>query len=111
MAQTRILCSVPRSLSNPHGTPLAFSSNPWAVGEQHQEPASGGKAKQSSLQVRDYKFCGACEERFNKGGEAWILNKIPQNYGDPFWLHTLLNSKTPLVNGNDLLFPQASIPE
>ena len=65
---------------------------------------AGGKAKQSSLQVRDYKFCGACEERFNKGGEAWILNKIPQNYGDPFWLHTLLNSKTPIVNGNDLLF-------
>ena len=49
---------------------------------------TGGKAKQSSLQVRDYKFCGACEERFNQGGEAWILNKIPQNYGDPFWLHT-----------------------
>src|SRR5438445_6541382 len=24
---------VPRSLSNPHGTPLAFSSNPWAVGD------------------------------------------------------------------------------
>jgi hypothetical protein len=72
---------------------------------------SGGKAKQSSLQVRDYKFCGACEGRLNKGGEAWILNKIPQNYGDPFWLHTLLNSKTPIVNGNDLLFPQASIPE
>jgi hypothetical protein len=44
---------------------------------------SAGKAKQSSLQVRDYKFCGACEERFNKGGETWILNKIAQNYGDP----------------------------
>ena len=72
---------------------------------------SGGEAKQSSLQVRDYKFCGACEERFNSGGEAWVLNKIPQNYGDPFWLHTLLNSRTPRVNGNDLLFPQASIPE
>ena len=65
---------------------------------------SGGKAKQSSLQVRDYKFCGACEERFNKGGEAWILNKIPQNHGEPFWLHTLLNSNTPTVNGDDLLF-------
>jgi hypothetical protein len=46
---------------------------------------SGGKAKQRSLQVRDYKFCGTFEERFNKGGEAWILNKISQNYGDPLW--------------------------
>jgi hypothetical protein len=33
----------------------------------------------SSLQVRDYKFGGVCEERFNKGGESWILKKIPQN--------------------------------
>jgi hypothetical protein len=72
---------------------------------------SGGKAKQSSLQIRDHKFCGACEERLNKGGEAWILSKIPQNYDDPFWLHTLLNSKVPIVNGDDRLFPQASIPE
>jgi hypothetical protein len=51
-----------------------------------------------------------CEERFNKGGEAWILNKIPQNYGEPFWLHTLLNSKAPTVNGDDLLFSQSGIP-
>src|SRR5438094_3704486 len=71
---------------------------------------SGGKAKQSSLQVRDYKFCGACEERFNKGGEAWILNKIPQNYGDPFWLPTLLNSKTPLLNPHHLLLPHPRPP-
>ena len=72
---------------------------------------SGGKAKQSSLQVRDYKFCGACEERFNKGGEAWVLSKIPQNYGDTWWLHTLLNSKKQIANGSDRLFPQGSIPE
>jgi hypothetical protein len=71
---------------------------------------SGSKAKQSSLQVRDYKFCGACEERFNKGGEAWILNNIPP-HGHPFWVHNLLNSRTPIVSGSDLLFPQASIPE
>jgi hypothetical protein len=84
-----------------------------ATGLKNPNPVilSGGKAKQSSLQVRDYKFCGACEERFNKGGERWILSKIPKNYGDPFWLHTLLNSKTPIVNGGDLLLPQASIPE
>jgi hypothetical protein len=72
---------------------------------------TGGQARQSSLQVRDYKFYGTREERFNKGGEEWILNNVPQKYGDPFWLHALLSSKTPIVNGNDLLFPQVSIPE
>jgi|SRR5205809_3343112 len=24
-------------------------------------------------QVRDYVFCAACEDRFNKNGETWIL--------------------------------------
>jgi hypothetical protein len=70
---------------------------------------SGGKAKQARCRSGITNFAGACEERFNKGGEAWILNKIPQNYGEPFWLHTLLNSKTPTVNGDDLLFSQAGI--
>jgi len=107
------LCHAVADLRDSHYLPKSGYKKMRASDLKNPNPVvlSGGKAKQSSLQVRDYKFCGACEERFNKGGEAWILNKIPQNYGDPFWLHTLLNSKTPIVNGNDLLFPQASIPE
>ena len=107
------LCHAVADLRDSHYLPKSGYKKMHASDLKNPNPVvlSGGKAKQSSLQVRDYKFCGACEARFNKGGEAWILNKIPQNYGDPFWLHTLLNSKTPIVNGNDLLFPQASIPE
>src|SRR5438552_2766500 len=45
---------VPRSLSNPHGTPLAFSSNPWAVGdaaewEQNQAGIRRGEAPQGGV--------------------------------------------------------------
>src|SRR6266567_8841196 len=43
---------VPRSLSNPHGTPLAFSSNPWAVGdaaEWEQNQAGRSSARRSGL--------------------------------------------------------------
>jgi hypothetical protein len=65
---------------------------------------SGGKAKQA-------RFAVPARNGTIKGGEAWILNKIPQNYGEPFWLHTLSNSKTPTVTGDDLLFYLAGIPE
>src|SRR6266702_3977597 len=43
---------VPRSLSNPHRTPLAFSSNPWAVGdaaEWEQNQAGRSSASRSGL--------------------------------------------------------------
>src|SRR5437762_4891554 len=45
---------VPRSLSNPHGAPLAFSSNPWAVGdaaewEQNQAGIRRGEAPQGGV--------------------------------------------------------------
>jgi hypothetical protein len=107
------LCHAFADLRDSHYLPKSGYKKMRASDLKNPNPVvlSGGKAKQSSLQVRDYKFCGACEERFNKGGEAWILNKIPQNYGEPFWLHILLNSKTPTVNGDDLLFSQAGIPE
>jgi hypothetical protein len=107
------LCHVADDLRDSHYLPKSGYRKMRASELKNPNPVvlAGGKAQQSSLQVRDYKFCGACEERFNKGGESWILKKIPQNYGDPYWLHTLLNSKTPITNGNDLLFPQASIPE
>ncbi|MFL6436599.1 MAG: hypothetical protein ACJ71Q_03390 [Terriglobales bacterium] len=107
------LCHAVAELRDSHFLPKSGYKKTRATDLKNPNPVvlSGGKAKQSSLQVRDHKFCGACEERFNKGGEAWILNNIPQNYGDPFFLHTLLNAKTPIVLGNDLLFSQASIPE
>jgi hypothetical protein len=107
------LCHAVADLHDSHFLPKGGYKRTRATDLKNQNPVvlSGGKARQSSMQVRDYKFCGACEARFNKGGEAWILNSIPQDYGHPFWLHTLLNSKTPTVIGNDLFFPEASIPE
>jgi len=107
------LCHANADLRDSHFLPKSGYKRTRATDLKNPNPVvlSDGKARQSSLQVRDYKFCGACEERFNKGGESWILNNIPRKYGDPFWIHALLNSKTPIMYGNDLLFPQASIPE
>jgi hypothetical protein len=107
------LCSAVADLHDSHYLPKGGYKRMRASGLRNPNPVvlSGFRARQSSLQVRDYKFCSACEKRFNGGGEAWILKRIPQNYGDPFWLHSLLNSKTPILSGKDLLFPQVAIPE
>lgn len=109
------LCHALTDLRDSHFLPKSGykKARAGAGGLRNPNPVvlSDGMAKQSSLQVRDYKFCGDCERRFNEGGEAWILKHIPQNYSDPFWLHTVLNSKKPIVNGKDLLFSQATIPE
>lgn len=107
------LCHAKADLRDSHYLPKSGYKKSRASELKNPNPVvlSDGKAKQSSFQVRDYKFCGACEQRFNHGGEAWILKRLPQKYGDPFWLHTLLNSKSPTMNGADLLFPQVSIPE
>lgn len=107
------LCHAVADLRDSHYLPKSGYKKTRASALKNPNPVilSDGKAKQSSLQVRDYKFCGDCERRFNEGGERWILSKIPQSYGDPFFLHSLLKSKTPILNDDDLLFPQASIPE
>jgi hypothetical protein len=107
------LCHEIADLHDSHYLPKGGYKRMRASGLKNPNPVvlSGGKARQSSLQVRDYKFCGECEKRFNNGGEAWILNHIPQNYGEPFWLQALVSSTTPIRRGDDLLFPQAVIPE
>jgi hypothetical protein len=67
--------------------------------------------KQSSLQLRDYKFCRKCEKRFNVGGEAWVLKVVPDDYGAKFPIHDILAAakKTPVREGL-ILFPAAKIP-
>jgi hypothetical protein len=107
------LCHEIADLHDSHYLPKGGYKRLRASGLKNPNPVvlSGGVARQNSLQVRDYKFCSKCEKRFNDGGEAWILNNNPCNYGEPFWLQTLLTSKTPTIRGETLLFAQAVIPE
>lgn len=109
------LCHATADLCDSHFLPKAAYKRARATELKNPNPVvlSDGKAKQSSLQVRDYKFCRVCEKRFNDGGERWILDHIPENYGDGFKLQdTLLNAVSPVSSGrDDLLYPQTSIPE
>ena len=66
------LCNATSDLRDSHYLPKRGYKKARATELKNPNPVvlSGGRVKQSSLQVRDYKFCDACETRFNQGGEA-----------------------------------------
>jgi len=108
------LCHLMRDLHDSHYLPAGGYRRARAANLKNPNPIilSNGKAKQSSNQVRDYKFCTECEKRFNVGGESWVLSKVPAQYGKPFEIHTLLNTATPtFVRKGFLIFPGATVPE
>lgn len=49
---------------------------------------------QTSKQVTDYAFCGACEDRFDVGGEKWFLPLLPKDR-NTFPLYDLVTSVAP----------------
>ncbi len=78
------LCHAMRDLHDSHYMPRGGYKRVRAPELRNVHPVvvSGGKASQSSLQVRDHKFCTDCEARFNNGGEKWVLKHIPQDSGE-----------------------------
>lgn len=107
------LCHLMRDLHDSHYLPAGGYRRARAPNLKNPNPIvlSNGKAKQTSKQVSDYKFCSECEARFSNGGETWVLSKVPAGYGQPFEIHTLLDKATPVfVSDGLLLFPAANIP-
>jgi hypothetical protein len=108
------LCHLIRDLHDNHYLPKGGYKRTRAPNLKNPNPIvlSNGKAKQSSSQVRDYKFCTQCERRLNTGGEAWVLSGVPAEYGKEFKIYTLLDMATPIVvRDGFLLFPAANIPD
>jgi hypothetical protein len=68
----------------------------------HPVTLSGKDMRQLSDQLRDYVFCKDCEQRFNKGGERWVLANIPGDYDGEFPLRTAIQGLTPIFVGRDL---------
>ncbi len=107
------LCKQMRNLHDSHYAPKGGYKRNRAdqITNPHPVAFVNGKAKQTSKQVRDFKFCTECEERFNKGGESYIISLIPE-YGKDFELHKVLTPPR-MEHGPDgyLIFPAAKIPE
>src|SRR5882672_6665336 len=108
------LCGATGKLHDSHFLARAGYKRMRAVALKNPNPVviAGGKLRQSSLQVRDYKFCSDCEGRFNKGGESWVLANIPEDDCAKFSIHDILNkSQHRVVEPGRLLFPESAIAE
>jgi len=106
------LCLEDKELCDSHYLPKRLYA--FARARQMKNPnplvVSGKSAKQVSDQLRGYVFCKGCEDLFNKNGEAWVLAKIPHDYGEPFPLQDALVPEKPLAIGKDVnLYDGSSI--
>jgi len=62
-------------------------------------------------QVRDYVFCAACEDRFNKNGETWILQHCYREDEQSFVLRNLLLAAPLFIQDKEVtVFTTANIP-
>jgi hypothetical protein len=65
----------------------------------------------TSKQVKDFVFCGDCEELFNRGGENWVRPLLPK-VGGPFPLRDRLMKAAPLYRDEEMaVFPTLGNPE
>ena len=106
------LCHLVRDLHDSHFLPRGGYKRTRAKVLKNPNPMilSGGKIKQSSRQVSDYKFCTECEARLNNGGENSVLSVVPADYGEKFKIHDRLRGVTPIVvRDGFLLFRESSI--
>ena len=106
------LCLEYKELSDSHYLPKRLYAFGRARQMKNPNPlvVSDKSAKQVSDQLRGHVFCKGCEELFNKNGEAWVLAKIPHDYGEPFPLQDALAPEKPLAIGRDVnLYDGSSI--
>jgi hypothetical protein len=108
------LCHVTADLCDSHYMPKGTYKRNRASGLKSQHPVilGKGKARQSSVQIRDYQFCLDCEDRLNKGGERWVLKHLPETDKAPFPIHTILEKVTPSCSEPGLAaFRKADVPD
>jgi hypothetical protein len=93
------LCLETRELRDSHFLPAGFYRIIREGATPMDNPVLVNKttALMSSAQTRTHLLCAECEERFNKGGEDWVLKncwRSPTN----FPLHSALMAATPFVD-------------
>lgn len=107
------LCGQNAELQDSHLLPKAFYKLAWAAGGRNPNPivVTPKVALKTSRQVSDYLLCRDCEERFNKGGEKWIVENCWRGETD-FPLNAALKAATPIAGSKPdlMIYFGASIP-
>ncbi len=65
----------------------------------------------SSEQAKDYLLCAECEDRFNKGGEDWVLKNCWHNETEfPLRSALVASQPSPLSSPDFTIFEGAAVP-
>ena len=72
------LCQLEKDLVDSHFLPAASYRPLHADGLDINEPMmmTAKRVIQSSRHITAHAFCSDCEDRFNRGGETWVLDKL-----------------------------------
>ncbi|HEY3130574.1 MAG TPA: hypothetical protein VGL91_14030 [Acidobacteriota bacterium] len=103
MTGTCRLCQQPKKqLQVSHLLAAAFYKSMREPADKNPNPITVNPkvALKTSRQVSDYLLCAACEDRFNTGGERWILKNCWQSERD-FPLQTVLLGAKPIYKSRD----------
>lgn len=105
------LCLTPdMHLRDSHFLPRSFYSL-FRDGKNEPIRFSNESVYPTSKQIKDYVFCGICEETFNRDGENWVRPLLP-TIGGPFPLRDRVMKATPLYRDEEMaVFPTAGNPE
>jgi hypothetical protein len=96
------LCHLTKPLCDSHYLPKKLYSFVGAAQLKNPQPVMSidGELRQSSLQYRGYVFCETCEAELNHGGEKWVIQQVPREYGGRFPLREALSRLRPLQSGD-----------
>ncbi len=105
------LCADEKELRESHLIPAAVSKSLHRDVPGSQEPVSvtATITMQTSRQFKGHVFCGDCEERLNRSGEAWVLGKMARLEGFPL-LDALSDVAPSLLFEDGELYETAEIP-
>ena len=108
------LCLQPGPVVESHLLPAGLYRLMRDEGGKNPNPVfvTGDTSLQTASQMKAPLLCRDCEDRFNNGGERWILQNCFRGPGE-FRLHDALNAAKPLglLTGGGAVYAGAQIPE
>ena len=95
------LCLKTRILQDSHFMPKSSFKRLRDPKSQNPNPivVTPKKTTKTSKQMKDYLLCAECEDRFNSGGESWMLKMI--GHGKRFPLRDRLSVAIPEFKGDE----------
>ena len=103
------LCLQVRPLCRSHLLPRQLYTLLHEPGDPKHFTIRSKKLIRTTRQIHEHLLCEQCEERFNSGGERWVIANAPHPSGS-FYLRDALRAATPNVRLNNSLAYSGTTP-